>query len=90
MPECPFIDKRIPETPFNRKLFCPHKEALAMVYYRDYRFLGPGDRLLAGDEFLDDDEETWLPVHWIFLKCTWSPLFRPVRRPKAVEVPDAT
>lgn len=52
-----------------------------------YRFLGPGELFMAGDEFLDDDGRTWLPLPWFFRKCRWSPLFKPVRRPSNQQNP---
>ena len=47
-----------------------------------YRLLKKGERIMRGDECLDDDCERWWPVSTIVLRCDYHPEgFVPHRRP---------
>jgi hypothetical protein len=51
-----------------------------------YRMLTEDDHIQKGDEFLEDDAETWTPVDWHFYSCAYGKkLFVPHRRPISIK-----
>ena len=57
------------------------QDAIERAKYR-FRLLRPGERIMRGDECLNDDCETWSEVSAIVLRCDYNPaVFVPHRRP---------
>ncbi len=54
---------------------------IEVVREAKYRFLHQGEMIKSGDEFLEDDAETWTPAKgvWIGVHCS-TQVMMPIRR----------